>query len=175
MNVKSRQLRNDTQYDLSDTKNIATAVSLQPEFLFLYLFIAYVHSPVRYIPAPRIGRARVGIEPGTNLVSSASPRAGVHGNSLTHGVPGSPAQPSAGYSTSPHWPGYGEHSTRLGRLGAQELLCACMVWSTQCHLHSGGSPPHQAVSPSSAYRCSRLSSAARAFVLSSAARVSRLS
>lgn len=40
MNVKSRQLRNDMQYDMSDTKNIATAVSLQPEFFFFNLFIA---------------------------------------------------------------------------------------------------------------------------------------
>ena len=66
-----------------------------------------VHSPVRYIPAPRIGLARVGIELG-----SMSPRAGVHGTILKHGVPGSRAQPSAGYSTSPHWQGDREYSTR---------------------------------------------------------------
>ena len=89
------------------------------------------HSPVRYIAAPRIGRARVGIKPGAMnpaqriwspvhllgpvYMSPALPMVSPGRRtctSLTHGVPGSPAQPSAGYSTSPHWPGYGEHSTR---------------------------------------------------------------
>jgi hypothetical protein len=57
-------------------------------------------------------RARCHEAGSVHLVSSASPQAGIHGTSLTHGVPGSPAQPSEGYSTLPHWPGYGEHSTR---------------------------------------------------------------
>ena len=51
-----------------------------------------VHSPVRYIPAPRIGRARVSIEP-----SAMKPALRIWspvrllGLAYMHGVPGSPA------------------------------------------------------------------------------------
>ncbi|XP_064811669.1 uncharacterized protein LOC135526929 isoform X2 [Oncorhynchus masou masou] len=136
-----------------------------------------VHSPVRYIPAPRIGRARVGIEPSAmkpalriwspvrrlgpaymapalrmvSLVRLHSPMRAIPPRSL---------------------------AGRPGPFNWAELQCACMVRSIRYHLHAPDLrwlPPHQAVSPFHPYSCSCLSSAVRASLLSSAVGVSLLS
>ncbi|XP_052366128.1 uncharacterized protein LOC127925321 [Oncorhynchus keta] len=90
-----------------------------------------VHSPVRYIPAPRIDRARVGVEPG-----AMKPALRIWSPVRLLG----PAYMAPALRmVSPvcqHSPPGAFNQVRLGMLGAQELQCACTVRSIQCHLHA---------------------------------------
>jgi hypothetical protein len=96
-----------------------------------------VHSPVRYIPAPRIGRAKVGIEPDAMkpalhiwspvcLLGPAYMAPALRMVSLVRQH--SPVRPVGLRGAF--------NQVRLGRLGAQELQCACTVRSIQYQLHT---------------------------------------
>ena len=103
-----------------------------------------VHSPVRYIPAPRIGRARVGIEPSAmkpalriwSPVRLLGPA--YMAPALRTGCPRFACIAQCGLFHLAKLAGRpgAFNQVRLGRLGAQELQCACTVWSIQYHLHA---------------------------------------
>ncbi|XP_064789126.1 uncharacterized protein LOC135511567 [Oncorhynchus masou masou] len=102
-----------------------------------------VHSPVRYISAPRIGRARVSIEP-----SAMKPALRIWSPVRLLG----PAYMAPALRTVSRFACIAQcglfhlaalagrsgafNQVRLGRLGAQELQCACTVRSIRYHLHA---------------------------------------
>ena len=104
-----------------------------------------LHNPVRYIPAPCIGQARVGIEPGAmnpaqriwspvRLLGPVCMTPALRMVSPVRQV----EQPSPVRAIQPRalaWLRGAFNQVRLGRLGAQELQCAFLVRSVRCHLH----------------------------------------
>ena len=99
-----------------------------------------VHSPVRYIPAPRISRTRLSVEPNAmkpalriwSPVRLLEPAYMAPALRLVSPVRLHSPVRAAALAGRPRV----FNQVRLGRLGAQELQCACTVRSIQYHLHA---------------------------------------